>query len=277
MTTMEIIGLSLALLVMLAGLIGSLVPAFPGPPLVLLAAAVHRLCFGQNSVSTFVLITLAVLALLAVLFDFLAGLLGANKFSATWRGAVGALFGGLAGLFFGMIGILIGPFVGAMLLELLGGREFKKAAKAGLGATLGLFAGIVGKFSIAVVMILLFATNLHHLIIAALHDSYSLFRPGEVPLTGDMAALITRTVAGAFRIGVQLSAPFIVFGLMLNLGLGLLSRLMPQMQVFFVGMPLTIMVGLVIFVLVLGAMMGTYLDGFEAVLRELAPHAGAVR
>jgi flagellar biosynthetic protein FliR len=88
---------------------------------------------------------------------------------------------------------------------------------------------------------------------------------------------MTRTLAGAFRVGVQLSAPFLVFGLLFNLGLGLLSRLMPQMQVFFVGMPLTIMVGLVILVLVLGAMMGTYLDGFESVLRELAPHAGDVR
>jgi flagellar biosynthetic protein FliR len=52
---------------------------------------------------------------------------------------------------------------------------------------------------------------------------------------------------------------------------------MPQMQVFFVGVPITIMVGLVILVLVLGAMMGTYLDGIEGVLRELAPHAGDIR
>jgi flagellar biosynthetic protein FliR len=136
---------------------------------------------------------------------------------------------------------------------------------------------LVGNFLTLLGVALLFATNMHHLVIAALDDSYTLFHPGEVPLTGDMAALITRTVAGAFRIGVQLSAPFIVFGLMINVGLGVLSRLMPQMQVFFVGMPLTIMVGLVIFLLVLGAMMGTYLDGTENVLRELAPHAGDVR
>jgi flagellar biosynthetic protein FliR len=138
-------------------------------------------------------------------------------------------------------------------------------------------AVLIGNFLTILGIALLFATNLHHLIIAALDDSYSLFHPGEVPFTGDMAALITRTVAGAFRIGVQLSAPFLVFGLLFNLGLGLLSRLMPQMQVFFVGMPLSIMAGLVILVFVIGAMMGTYLDGFEAVLRELAPHAGAIR
>ena len=136
---------------------------------------------------------------------------------------------------------------------------------------------IIGNFLTILGLALLFATNLHHLVIAALDDSYSLFRPGEVPLTGDMAALITRTTAGAFRIGVQLSAPFIVFGLLFNLGLGLLSRLMPQMQVFFVGMPLSIMAGLIILLIVIAAMMGTYLDSFETVLRELAPHAGAVR
>ena len=159
MTTVEIIGLSLALLVMLAGLIGSLIPGFPGTPLVFVAAVVHRLCFGPASVSNLVLVILFALMLAALLFDLLAGLFGANKFGATWRGALGAVVGGIVGLFFGLPGIILGPFVGATLLELSGGRELKKAAKAGLGATLGLFAGIVGKFSVSVVMILLFTTN----------------------------------------------------------------------------------------------------------------------
>ena len=159
MTTWEIIGLSLALLVMLAGLIGALVPGFPGTLVVLAAAVVHRLCFGQDSVSNFVLVILAALTAAAMAFDFLAGMFGANKFGATWRGMLGAMLGGLIGLFFGLPGIILGPFVGATLFELLGDRELKMALKAGLGATLGLFAGIIGKFSIAVVMILLFTTN----------------------------------------------------------------------------------------------------------------------
>src|SRR5439155_877041 len=79
---------------------------------------------------------------------------------------------------------------------------------------------------------LIFTTDMHHLVIGALDDSYSLFAPGETPFLGDVAALTTRTVASAFRVGIQLSAPFIVFGLLFNLGLGVLSRLMPQMQVF---------------------------------------------
>ena len=83
---------------------------------------------------------------------------------------------------------------------------------------------------------------------------------------GDVAALLTRTVASAFRIGVQLSAPFLVFGLLFNLGLGVLSRLMPQMQVFFIGMPLSILVGFLILLLVVGAMMMTFLSYVEGVL-----------
>ncbi len=69
---------------------------------------------------------------------------------------------------------------------------------------------------------------------------------------------------------MQLSAPFLVFGLLFNLGLGMLSRLMPQMQVFFVGLPLSILIGFLILLVVVGAMMGTFLDFFGTVLGELA-------
>ena len=120
---------------------------------------------------------------------------------------------------------------------------------------------------------LIFATDLHHLIIAALNDSYRLFKPGEMPLIGDVAALTTQTIALAFKIGIQLSAPFLIFGLLFNLGLGVLSRLMPQMQVFFVGMPLSILIGLLILFLVLGAVMMVFLNSMETVLRQLAPYS----
>jgi flagellar biosynthetic protein FliR len=132
---------------------------------------------------------------------------------------------------------------------------------------------IIGNFLTLLGVTLIFATDLHHLIIAALDDSYTLFRPGEVPVMGDVAALVTKTTSSAFRIGVELSAPFLVFGLLFNIGLGVLSRLMPQMQVFFVGLPLSILIGLFILVLVLGTMMGTFLGYVGDVLRELAPHA----
>ncbi|HZQ14603.1 MAG TPA: flagellar biosynthetic protein FliR [Pseudolabrys sp.] len=132
---------------------------------------------------------------------------------------------------------------------------------------------LFGNFLTVLGITLIFATDLHHLIIAALNDSYTLFEPGEVPLSGDVAKHVTQVVAAAFRIGIQLSAPFLVFGLLFNLGLGVLSRLMPQMQVFFIGLPLSILLGLLLLVLVIGAMMGTFVGYLEGVLGALAPHA----
>ena len=132
---------------------------------------------------------------------------------------------------------------------------------------------LVGNFLTVLGVTLIFATDLHHLVIAALNDSYTLFAPGEMPLSGDVAKHVTQVIATAFRIGIQLSAPFLVFGLLFNLGLGILSRLMPQMQVFFIGLPLSIMLGLLLLLLVMGAMMGTFVSYLEGVLGALAPHA----
>jgi flagellar biosynthesis protein FliR len=131
---------------------------------------------------------------------------------------------------------------------------------------------IIGNFLTLLGITLFFATDMHHLVIAALNDSYTLFEPGELPSTGDAAALITKIIAGAFRVGIQLSAPFIVFGLLFNIGLGVLARLMPQMQVYFVGLPLSILVGLLFFLVLLGAMMSYFLDYAGGVLHTLAPH-----
>ena len=79
----------------------------------------------------------------------------------------------------------------------------------------------------------------------------------------DAAQLAIRTVASAFSIGIQMAAPFIVFGLVFNLGAGILARLMPALQVFFLLMPANIFVGLALFGLLLSMMMGWYLTAFE--------------
>lgn len=130
---------------------------------------------------------------------------------------------------------------------------------------------LIGNFLTILGITLLFATDSHHLVIAALNESYRIFSPGELMSSGDVAALATRAFAAAFKIGMQLSAPFLVFGLVFNIGLGVLARLMPAMQVYFVGVPLSIMVGFLIFALVLSAMMGTYLNYFTGVMHELIP------
>jgi len=130
---------------------------------------------------------------------------------------------------------------------------------------------LVGNFLTVLGITLIFATDLHYLVIAALNDSYRIFQPGEMPLVGDVAKHITEIVTTAFRIGIQLAAPFLVFGLLFNLGLGILSRLMPQMQVFFIGLPLSILLGLLLLLLVIGAMMGTFAGYMEGVLSQLVP------
>jgi flagellar biosynthetic protein FliR len=132
---------------------------------------------------------------------------------------------------------------------------------------------ILGNFLTMLGVTLIFATDLHHLAIAAINDSYRLFAPGAVLPVEDIASLILRAAAGAFRVGIQLSAPFLVFGLLFNLGLGILSRLMPQMQVFFIGLPLSILLGFLILLVAVGAMMGLFLEFFAATLRDLAPYS----
>jgi flagellar biosynthetic protein FliR len=130
---------------------------------------------------------------------------------------------------------------------------------------------LIGNFLTMLGIALLFATDTHYLVISALNDSYKIFAPGELMPSGDVAALATRAFAAAFKIGTQLSAPFLVFGLVFNIGLGVLARLMPQMQVYFVGVPLSIFAGFMIFAAVLTTMMGTYMDYFIGVMHDLMP------
>jgi flagellar biosynthesis protein FliR len=176
--------------------------------------------------------------------------------------------------------IIIGVVLGAtarVTLSALNVAGSIIAQQLGLGfvtavdPTQGQQGQIIGNFLTILGITLLFATDTHYLVIAALSESYRIFSPGEVMPTGDVASLAISAFSAAFKIGLQLSAPFLVFGLVFNIGLGVLARLMPQMQVYFVGVPFSIIVGFLIFGLVLAAMMGTYLDYFIGVMRQLAP------
>jgi flagellar biosynthetic protein FliR len=176
--------------------------------------------------------------------------------------------------------ILIGVVLGATARVTLAALQVAGAVIAqqlGLGfvttidPTQGQQGVLIGNFLTLLGVTMLFATDSHHLVIAALNDSYSIFRPGEVVPSGDVAELATRAFTAAFKIGMQLAAPFLVFGLVFNIGLGVLARLMPQMQVYFVGVPLSIVSGFLIFGVVLAAMMGTFLDYFIGVMHQLIP------
>ncbi|MEQ1769973.1 MAG: flagellar biosynthetic protein FliR [Devosia sp.] len=133
------------------------------------------------------------------------------------------------------------------------------------GAVIGNFLGMVG-------VVLIFATNLHHVALYAIRDSYQIFAPTDPLMFGDAADMALRSAAGAFIVGVQMSAPFIVLGLVFYLGMGILGRMMPQLQVFFVAMPVTIAAGMVLLALLLTMMMGWYLTHYEA---ELAVFRGS--
>ena len=128
----------------------------------------------------------------------------------------------------------------------------------------GVQGALIGGFLSFLGIALIFATDLHYLILSGVYNSYSVFAPSSPLMLGDAADLAVQTVSKAFIIGVQMAAPFIVFGLVFYLGLGLLARLMPQVQVFFVAMPANIGIGLLLIALLLAMMMGWYLTHVEA-------------
>jgi uncharacterized protein len=156
MTTVELFGLFLALVIMSVGVAGSVLPMIPSTPLVIIAAIGHRLYFGEESASNLVLGLMIGLMLLSMLLDYLGSMIGARKMGATWRGVVGAVVGGLVGLFFSLPGIILGPFLGAGLFEMMGGRPLPEATRAGVGAVLGMLFGAVGKIACCIAMMLLF-------------------------------------------------------------------------------------------------------------------------
>ncbi|MEE3000738.1 MAG: flagellar biosynthetic protein FliR [Pseudomonadota bacterium] len=130
-------------------------------------------------------------------------------------------------------------------------------------------SAIVAGFMGTIATLLLFVTNMHHLLIEAMVESYMLFKPGLTPNLGDMAQMLARQVSDTFILGVQLSIPFIVVSLAYYMGLGVLTRLSPQIPVFFVAMPLQIIISTVIMSLAIGGMMTVYLKHFRDNIQPL--------
>lgn len=100
--------------------------------------------------------------------------------------------------------------------------------------------------------VLVMSTDLHHLFFGAMFNSYKLFPFGHQLMVGDAATLAVQTVGGSFALGIQLAAPVIAFSIVFNLATGLVGRVMPQFQIFFVATPLSVMLGLSVFALSLG-------------------------
>jgi len=132
----------------------------------------------------------------------------------------------------------------------------------------GIQGAIMGSFLSIVAVTLIFVTDLHYLLIQAMVESYQMFTPGAVLPLGDFAAMAVDTVASSFKVGIQLSAPFLVFGLIFYFGIGILSRLMPQIQIFFVAMPANIALGLLLFMFLISVMSMWFIEHFVNIISK---------
>ena len=145
-----------AVLLVVIGIAGLVLPAMPGPPLIfgglLLAAWIEDFAY----VGWVALTLLGALAALTYAVDFAASATGASRFGASPRGVWGALLGGLVGIAFGPVGLLLGPFVGALLAELSLQRPFAEVGRAGFGATLGVVVGAALKLALAFAMLAIY-------------------------------------------------------------------------------------------------------------------------
>jgi len=136
-----------------AGIIGLLLPALPGPPVVFVGLLLGAWIDDFAYVGWGTLTLLAVIAAAISAVDFAAGSLGASRFGASPRAAWGALVGALVGIALGPAGILVGPFLGAVVGELSARRTLSEAGRAGVGATVGLIVGAAAKLGLAFTMV----------------------------------------------------------------------------------------------------------------------------
>tara|TARA_R110001606_G_scaffold12306_11_gene53579 strand:- start:3949 stop:4719 length:771 start_codon:yes stop_codon:yes gene_type:complete len=192
-----------------------------------------------------------------------------------------ASIGGMAGWVLREVitGLMIGALLRAFMTALSTAGEvvsmqttlsFAQTAnpmQAQQGSTLGAFLMLFGTT-------LIFATNTHHLFIAGLVGSYELIAPARPLMVTDFATLAIRTIADSFALGVQLAAPVIVFALVFNMASGLVARVMPAFQIFFVASPLSVILGLSIFALSLGVIGTVFIDRYRALAGIFAGTAG---
>lgn len=150
----------LAGLLVAAGLAGTVVPALPGVPLVMAGLFIGAWIGDFQAVGWLTLGVFAVLTAMAQLLDFLASAFGVRYTGAGARAFWGATLGAIVGIFFGLPGLLLGPFAGAVLGELSGGRGLLQSGKAGLGAWLGMLFAIAIKLAVAFLMIGMFIFQL---------------------------------------------------------------------------------------------------------------------
>lgn len=167
----------------------------------------------------------------------------------------------ITGLFIGSIAriLMMALDTAGMLISMASGISNAQVFNPSLavqGSIFGAFLSVMG-------VTLLFVTNLHHLLLMGLVESYQMFPIGGIPDTGSMAELMARAVSASFLTGFQIAIPFVVISLLLYIGMGVLSRLMPQIQVFMIALPVQILLALVTLAITLSASMLFFISRFE--------------
>jgi uncharacterized protein YqgC (DUF456 family) len=154
---MELFWWSVAVILFAVGMIGTVLPVFPGTIIILAAALLHRMMLGpERSIGWRTIVVLVLLTLVSYALDFLSGYFGAKYFGATRWGMLGALLGALIGIVFGIVGLFVGPVIGAVAGEFIAGKRMIDAGRAGWGSLLGNLGAMIGKLFIALVMITIF-------------------------------------------------------------------------------------------------------------------------
>jgi uncharacterized protein len=157
---MELFWWFFTIVLLAVGLIGSVLPAIPGATIILAAAVIHRIMLGpEKSLGWRALTVLVLLTLATYAIDVLSGYFGAKYFGATKWGTFGAIIGAIGGLFFGIIGLFVGPVIGAIAGEFIAGKRMIDAGRAGWGSLLGNIGGMIAKLVIALAMITIFLVN----------------------------------------------------------------------------------------------------------------------
>jgi uncharacterized protein YqgC (DUF456 family) len=149
----EVLGYIFAAVLMVVGIAGIVLPVLPGLPITFLGMLLAAWLDGFNRVGWISLIVLGAMTVLSVIVDILSSFMGAQRIGASRKALAGAALGTVIGLFFGPIGIVAGPFVGALLGELWHSRALNLAARVGLATWIGMLVGLVLKLGLAFAML----------------------------------------------------------------------------------------------------------------------------
>ena len=172
------------------------------------------------------------------------------------------------------IGLLIGG-VARLIMTALHVAGTLIAFESGLAYALtidpaqGVQGALIASFLSFLGVVVIFATDLHFLLLGAIADSYQLFVPGHYPPMGDFSQYALGIVRDTFKLGVQLAAPFIVFAMIMNAGLGVLARLMPALPIFFVVVPLQIWVAFLLLGVTMAGIVEFHTTYFEESMSQL--------